>query len=82
MAVAFRLLSPLEHRRLPWWDAPARATGAQSTAAGALVCVAGVALVLLAKNGLSGVEGWTALGAFLAAAVAARVSADIPARSS
>ena len=20
MAVAFRLLSPLEHRRLPWWD--------------------------------------------------------------
>ena len=26
MAVAFRLLSPLEHRRLPWWDAPARAT--------------------------------------------------------
>ena len=24
MAVAFRLLSPLEHRRLPWWDAPVR----------------------------------------------------------
>jgi surface polysaccharide O-acyltransferase-like enzyme len=82
MALAFRLLSPLEHRRLPWWDAPARATGAQSTAAGLLVCVAGVALVLMAKNGLSGVEGWTALGAFLAVAVAARVSADIPARSS
>ena len=57
MAVAFRLLSPLEHRRLPWWDAPVRATGARSTVAGALVCVAGVALVLLAKNGLSGVDG-------------------------
>ena len=26
MAVAFWLLSPLEHRRLPWWDAPVRAT--------------------------------------------------------
>jgi hypothetical protein len=75
MAVAFRLLSPLEHRRLPGWDAPARATGARSTAAGALVCVAGVALVLLAKNGLIGVAGWAALGGFVAALVAARVSA-------
>ena len=82
MAVAFRLLSPLEHRRLPWWDAPVRATGARSTAAGALVCVAGIALVLMAKIGLSGVDGWTALGCFLAAAVAARVSAGLgtPAR--
>jgi surface polysaccharide O-acyltransferase-like enzyme len=73
MAVAFRLLSPLEHRPLPWWDGPARATSARSTAAGALVCVAGVALVLLAKNGLTGFAGWTTLGCFLAAAVAARV---------
>ena len=75
MALAFRLLSPLEHRRLPWWDAPVRAPGGWSTAAGALVCLAGVALVLLAKIGLSGVAGWTVLGCFLAAAVAARVSA-------
>jgi surface polysaccharide O-acyltransferase-like enzyme len=75
MAVAFRLLSPLEHRPLPWWDAPARATGARSTAAGVLVCVAGVVLVLLAKNGLSGFAGWTTLGCFLTAAVAARLSA-------
>jgi surface polysaccharide O-acyltransferase-like enzyme len=77
MAVAFRLLSPLEHRRLPWWDewdAPVRATGAWSTVGGALVCVAGVALLLLAKNGLSGFAGWMALGCFLATAVAARVS--------
>ncbi|WP_051574469.1 acyltransferase [Mycobacterium sp. URHB0044] len=73
MAVAFQLLSPLEHSPLPWWDAPARATGARSTAAGALMCVGGVALVLLAKNGLTGFEGWTALGAFLATAVAARM---------
>jgi surface polysaccharide O-acyltransferase-like enzyme len=75
MAVAFRLLSPLEHRRLPWWDAPVHAAGVRSTAAGALICVAGVALVLLAKNGLTGFAGWMALGCFLAAAVAARLSA-------
>ncbi len=75
MAIAFKLLAPLEHRPLPWWDAPARATGARSTAAGALVCVAGVAILLMAKNGLSGSAGWTALGCFLAAAAAARFSA-------
>jgi hypothetical protein len=75
MAVAFRLLSPLEHRPLPWWDAPVRATGARSAVAGALMCVAGVALVLLAKNGLTGFAGWAALGSFLAAALVARMSA-------
>ncbi len=75
MAVVFRLLSPLEHRRLPWWDAPVRATGARSTAAGVLVCLAGVALVLLAKNGLTGFLGWVTLGCFLASAAAARASA-------
>ena len=73
MAAAFWLLSPLEHRRLPWWDASVGATGARSTAAGALICVAGVALVWLAKNGLADSEGWSALGFFLAAVVAARV---------
>jgi surface polysaccharide O-acyltransferase-like enzyme len=75
MGVAFWLLSPLEHRRLPWWDAPALATGARSSAAGVLVCFAGVALVLLAKNGLDGATGAILLGCFLAAAAAARVSA-------
>jgi hypothetical protein len=74
MAATFRLLSPLEHRPLPCWDAPARATGARSTVAGALICVAGVVLVLLANNGLTGFAGWALLGCFLAAAVAARVS--------
>ncbi|MDT5283300.1 MAG: hypothetical protein QOJ20_4495 [Mycobacterium sp.] len=75
MALAFRLLSPLEHRRLPWLDAPVHAAGGRSTAAGVLVCISGVALLLLAKNGLSGFAGWTGLGIFLAAVVAARVSA-------
>jgi hypothetical protein len=80
MALAFALLSPLEHRRLPWWDAPTSATGIRSTAAGALVCVAGVALVLLAKNGLTGVDGWAALGCFLVGLAAARVSVGSVAR--
>jgi len=75
MVVAFRLLAPLEHRRLPWWDAPVGATGTRATAAGALVCVAGVALLLLAKNGLGDAAGWTQLGCFLAAAGAARLTA-------
>jgi hypothetical protein len=81
MAVAFWLLSPLEHRRLPWWDASVRASGTRSTAAGALTCVAGVALVLLAKNGMGDVEGWAALGCFLAGTAAARVCAGSVPRS-
>lgn len=72
MAAAFRLLSPLEHRPLPWWDAPTRGSGARSALAGALICVAGVAVLLLAKFGLSSLEGWSALGCFLAALGAAR----------
>ncbi len=75
MTAVFFLLSPLEHRRLPWWDNRVHAIGARSAVAGALVCLAGVALVLLAKNGLAGSAGTTLLGCFLAAAVAARVSA-------
>lgn len=73
MFAVFRVLSPLEHRRLPWWDAPASAAGARSVAAGALVIAAGVALLLLAKNGLTGSIGWTMLGCFLGAAAAARI---------
>jgi Acyltransferase family len=75
MAVLFWLLSPLEHRRLPWWDAHVGAVGVRSTVAGVLMCAAGVAVVLLAKNGLSGGAGWSALGCFLAASMAARLSA-------
>ncbi len=75
MSATFFLLSPLEHRRLAWWDSQVRATGARSTAAGALICVAGIVLVLLAKIGLFGVTGYALLGWFLAASVAARLCA-------
>lgn len=78
MAVAFKVLSPLEHLRLPWWDVEVTATGVRSTAAGALVCVAGVALLLMAKFGLAGVEGWSALGCFVVAMAGARFSAVDP----
>ncbi len=81
MAVAFKVLSPLEHRRLPWWDGPVVATGTRSTVAGVLICVAGVAILLLAKNGMGDVEGWTSLGCFVAAVVAARLSIGSPSRS-
>ncbi|WP_443986924.1 acyltransferase family protein, partial [Mycobacterium marinum] len=72
MAATFWLLSPLEHRRLPWWDEPVPVVGARASAAGLLVCGAGVALLLVAKNGLSGAPGWASLGCFLVALVAAR----------
>jgi acyltransferase-like protein len=75
MAATFFLLSPLEHRRIPWWDASVNGTGARSTAAGVLICAAGVALVMLAKNGLGDATGYTMLACFLAAAVAARACA-------
>ena len=75
MFAMFMALSPLEHRRLPWWDAPAAATGARSTAAGVLIVLAGVALVLLAKNGLGDLRGVITLACFTAAAAAARICA-------
>ncbi|MGK2882380.1 MAG: acyltransferase family protein [Mycobacterium sp.] len=75
MVGAFLLLSPLEHRPLPWWDAKPAATGIRAVAAGVLVCAAGVAVLLLAKNGLVGASGWLTLGCFVAACSAARVSA-------
>jgi hypothetical protein len=75
MALMFRLLSPLEHRRLPWWDAPVGANGIRGNAAGALVCIAGAAVLLLAKNGLGDALGATAVGSFIAALAAARLAA-------
>jgi len=75
MLVLFRLLSPLERRALPWWDAPVTAASARAAAAGALICVAGVILVLMAKFGLGDTTGWWALGGFLATAIAARLFA-------
>jgi hypothetical protein len=81
MAVAFRLLSPLEHRALPWWDGRVRPTGTRALATGVLVCLAGAGLVLMAKSGLSGVIGWTALGCFLIAVLGARACAGSTAGS-
>ncbi|MGO4446836.1 acyltransferase [Mycobacterium sp. 2YAF39] len=81
MFAMFMLLSPLEHRRLPWWDAPVAATGARSTAAGVLIVLAGVALVLLAKNGLGDVAGLGTLGCFMVAATAARICAGSKVRT-
>ena len=75
MAAMFWMLSPLEHRRLPWWDAPVAATGGRSAAAGVLVVLAGVALVLLAKNGLGDTQGLVTLACFAIAAAAARICA-------
>lgn len=75
MTLMFLLLSPLEHGRLPWWDAQARAVGRWSTAAGVLVCAAGVALLLMAKTGLGTDQGWILLALFAAALVGARISA-------
>jgi hypothetical protein len=75
MLAMFMALSPLEHRRLPWWDAPVAASGARSTAAGVLIVIAGVALVVLAKNGLGDGLGLVTLGCFVAAAAAARICA-------
>jgi hypothetical protein len=42
--------------------------------------MAGVALVMLAKNGLAGITGYSLLGSFFAAAVVARISAGGPQR--
>lgn len=75
MFVLFLLLSPLEHRPLPWWDDRCPVTGRRSVLTGALICVAGAALLLMAKNGLSDGPGWASLACFVGAAAAARVSA-------
>jgi Acyltransferase family len=81
MAATFWLLSPLEHRKLPWWDSVVQPSGAVSVTAGALVCLSGLALVALAKDGLTGGTGWLTLGCFVGAAVCARVSAGITKKS-
>jgi hypothetical protein len=80
MSGAFWLLSPLEHRKLPWWDAAVSATGARSVVAGVLVCLAGVALVALAKNGLTGATGWLTLGGFAVSTAGARWAVGSPKR--
>ncbi|WP_418002779.1 acyltransferase family protein [Mycobacterium sp. PDNC021] len=75
MTVMFLLLSPLEHNPLKWWDTRVQATGSPSTVAGVLVCAAGVALLLMAKNGLGTGSGWSMLAFFILALAGARISA-------
>ncbi|MCX8557284.1 acyltransferase [Mycolicibacterium mucogenicum] len=78
MTVMFLLLSPLEHNPLWWWDARVRATGRAATLAGALICAAGAALLLMAKYGLGTTSGWLLLALFTVTVVAARISAGRP----
>ncbi|TXH27514.1 MAG: acyltransferase [Mycobacterium sp.] len=78
MTVMFLLLSPLEHNPLWWWDARVRATGRAATLAGALICAAGAALLLMAKYGLGTTSGWMLLALFTVTVVAARISAGRP----
>jgi Acyltransferase family len=78
MTAMFLLLSPLEHNPLRWWDTRVRATGLPSVVAVVLVCAAGVALLLMAKNGLGTGAGWILLGLFTVALVGARISAGRP----
>ena len=52
-----RLLWPLEHLRLPWWDDGRPSTGAEDAgmaAAAAAGSVAAVSTLLLARDGLAG----------------------------
>lgn len=77
MAIAFKVLTPLEHMRLPWWDAKVGATGTASVVAGVLICIAGAAVLLMAKNGLAGADGWSMMVVFVGAMVAARFSAGV-----
>ena len=49
--------------------------GTRATAAGILVCAAGVALLMMAKDGLADATGWSSLGVFVVAAAAARACA-------
>ncbi|NMD57281.1 MULTISPECIES: acyltransferase family protein [Tsukamurella] len=75
MFALFVLLSPLEHRRLPWWDARVTIRGVRGAGAGVLVCVAGAAALLMAKEGLGSATGWSALAVFVVTMVAARALA-------
>jgi hypothetical protein len=56
-----RLLWPLEHASLPWWDAPTRAARpaprVASLVAAASVTVVGVATLVLSATGLAGFPG-------------------------
>lgn len=80
MAVLYTALAPLEHRPIPWWDAPVSVRRPRTAAGGALICAAGVALVLMAKFGLGSAPGWAAMACFLGAVAAARICVADPGR--
>lgn len=75
MFATFLLLSPLEHRRLPWWDDRVTARGIRGAAVGTLVCAGSIGALLMAKEGLGSVAGWCALLLFVAALLLARALA-------
>jgi fucose 4-O-acetylase-like acetyltransferase len=52
--LAFVLLQPLENKPLPWWDARVSAPGWRSPLVGALVIVAGISTLALARLGPQG----------------------------
>ena len=47
----------------------------RSVVAGVLICMSGVAMLLVAKNGLAGADGWVPLACFLVGVLAARACA-------
>ncbi|MET9327493.1 acyltransferase [Tsukamurella sp. NPDC003166] len=79
MFALFVLLSPLEHRRLRWWDDRVTARGPRGAVVGALVCVAGVAVLLMAKEGIGSPAGWRAAAMFVGALAGARATATVSA---
>ncbi len=72
MTLVFIVALPAEHRRLPWWDEAVNAVGARATAMGVLVCLAGISILLMAKQSLGTPAGWWALAGFVVALAAAR----------
>ncbi|SOJ52588.1 hypothetical protein MSIMFB_00101 [Mycobacterium simulans] len=77
IAVLFTALRPLENKPLPGWDGAAATTSLwRGTAAGVLLCVAGVATLASVKWGLKD-EGLVCVAVMVAALVAARSFAAV-----
>jgi hypothetical protein len=81
VAVLFVALRPLENNALSGWDgAPAITSVGRGVGIGALVCVAGAALLVSVKWGLKD-DGLVCVGVVVSALLAARVLAAMPAPS-
>jgi hypothetical protein len=73
VAVLFVTLRPLENNRLPGWDGvPAISSGRRGAAVGALLCVAGAAVLASVKWGLKD-DGLCCVAVMVGALLAARV---------